>query len=51
MLSIEGAMSTTLDKTLPIGWNFCYGNIGISVDFELNYSRDRQTFSEMLQMI
>lgn len=53
----EGALSTTLDKKLPIGWDFSlsnqiymdgqgkfYENIGIPVDYELNYSRDRQTF-------
>lgn len=53
----EGALSTTLDKTLPNGWEFCvsneiyrdnsgkfYENVGIPVDYELNYSRDRQAF-------
>lgn len=53
----EGATSTTLDKVLPNGWEFsissevymdnkgkCYENIGIPVDYELNYSRDRQAF-------
>ena len=53
----EGALSSTLDKKLPIGWDFClsnelysdlnqniYENIGIPVDYDLNYSRDRQTF-------
>lgn len=53
----EGALSTTLDKSLPNGWDFCvsnevymnnqnklYENIGIPVDYEMNYSMDRQTF-------
>lgn len=53
----EGALSTTLDKTLPNGWEFCvsneiyrdtkgiyYENVGIPVDYQLNYSRDRQEF-------
>ena len=52
-----GAMSTALEKTLPIGWAFSisneiymdnqgtnYENIGIPVDYNLDYSRDRQTF-------
>ena len=55
--STTGALSTTLDKTLPNGWVFSisnevymdnqgnqYENIGVPVDYELNYSRDRQTF-------
>jgi len=53
----QGALSTTLDKTLPNGWDFCvsnevymdsqnipYENIGIPVDYEMNYSMDRQLF-------
>lgn len=53
----SGAMSTALEKTLPNGWAFaisnevymdndgnCYENIGVPVDYELQYSRDRQTF-------
>ncbi|HBH49271.1 MAG TPA: hypothetical protein DDX98_11555 [Bacteroidales bacterium] len=52
-----GAISTALEKKLPNGWTFSisneiymdnagnkYENTGIPVDFELNYSRDRQTF-------
>lgn len=52
-----GAMSTTLDKVLPNGWEFavsnevymdnsglCYENIGIPVYYELNYPKDRQAF-------
>jgi len=51
-------MSTTLDKKLPTGWDFTlssqvyrdnndkyYENIGVPVDYELNYIRgDRQAF-------
>jgi len=53
----NGAMSTALEKTLPNGWSFSisneiymdnqgnnYENTGIPVDYDLNYSRDRQTF-------
>jgi C-terminal processing protease CtpA/Prc len=53
----NGAMSDALQKTLPNGWSFslsneiytdndstCYENIGIPVNFELNYPKDRQTF-------
>ena len=53
----SGAMSTALEKTLPNGWNFAisnevymdnagnsYENIGIPVDYKLNYPADRQTF-------
>lgn len=53
----SGDMSTALEKKLPNGWPFalsnevymdtkenCYENIGIPVDFELNYPDDRQTF-------
>ena len=53
----NGALSDALQKTLPNGWNFSlsnevftdnndkfYENIGIPVDFELNYPEDRQTF-------
>lgn len=52
-----GAISDALEKTLPNGWYFSvsnefytdnnenyYENIGIPVDFELNYPADRQTF-------
>ena len=55
--STSGAMSTALEKSLPNGWQFSisnevymdnqginYENTGIPVDFELNYSTDRQTF-------
>ncbi len=54
----EGAMSTTLDKKLPNGWDFTvssevyrdntgryYENIGVPVDYELYYIRgNRQDF-------
>lgn len=54
----EGAMSSTLDKKLPNGWNFTvsseiyrdntgryYENMGVPVDYELNYIRgNRQDF-------
>jgi len=53
----QGALSTALEKTLPNGWVFSisneiymdnhgnsYENIGIPVDYELNYPDDRQTF-------
>ena len=53
----NGAISDALQKTLPNGWHFSlsneiytdnngkyYENIGIPVDFELNYPEDRQTF-------
>jgi hypothetical protein len=53
----NGAISDALQKTLPNGWSFslsneiytdnngtCYENIGIPVNFELNYPKDRQTF-------
>ena len=53
----EGATSTTLDKKLPVGWDFCvsnqiymdtkgkfYENEGIPVNHELNYPRERQAF-------
>ena len=53
----SGAMSTSLEKTLPNGWVFVisneiymdnngknYENIGIPVHYELNYPKDRQTF-------
>lgn len=53
----NGAISDALEKTLPNGWYFsvsnevytdmndkCYENIGIPVDFELDYPADRQTF-------
>jgi len=52
-----GAISTTLDKFLPNGWEFAvsnevymdndgivYENIGIPVHHELNYLKDRQAF-------
>lgn len=53
----SGAMSTSLEKALPNGWVFAisneiymdnngnnYENIGVPVDYELNYPKDRQTF-------
>jgi carboxyl-terminal processing protease len=53
----NGAVSDALQKTLPNGWDFslsneiytdnndkCYENIGVPVDFEMNYPKDRQTF-------
>ncbi|MEM1220951.1 MAG: S41 family peptidase, partial [Bacteroidota bacterium] len=53
----SGALSTALEKTLPNGWSFSisneiymdlvgksYENIGIPVDYDCSYSRDRQTF-------
>ena len=53
----NGAISDALEKTLPNGWYLSlsnevytdnndkhYENIGIPVDFELNYHEDRQTF-------
>lgn len=53
----EGALSSTLDKKLPIGWDFCisnevymdlngrfYENEGIPADYELSYPRERQAF-------
>ena len=53
----NGAISDALQKALPNGWDFSlsneiytdnndkfYENIGIPVDFELNYPKDRQTF-------
>ena len=53
----SGALSTELAKTLPNGWHFSisneiymdidgklYENIGIPVNYELNYPKDRQTF-------
>ncbi len=53
----NGAISDALQKTLPNGWYFSlsneiytdndyksYENIGIPVDYELNYPEDRQTF-------
>lgn len=53
----NGAISDALQKTLPNGWHFslsnevytdnndkCYENIGVPVDFEMNYPKDRQTF-------
>ena len=53
----SGALSTELAKTLPNGWHFSisneiymdndgksYENIGIPVNYELNYSKDRQIF-------
>ena len=53
----NGAISDALQKTLPNGWYFslsnevytdnhdkCYENIGVPVNYELNYSNDRQTF-------
>ena len=53
----SGAMSTALEKTLPNGWSFAisnevyrdnngksYENIGVPVDYNLNYPNVRQTF-------
>lgn len=53
----NGAISDALPKKLPNGWDFslsneiytdkndkCHENIGIPVDYELNYSPERQTF-------
>jgi len=53
----SGAMSTALEKTLPNGWSFAisneinldldgnvYENIGIPVDYDLGYPKDRQDF-------
>ena len=53
----SGAMSTALEKTLPNGWSFSisneiymdnqgnpYENVGVPVDYDLDYSRDRQAF-------
>ncbi|MEL6305998.1 MAG: S41 family peptidase, partial [Bacteroidota bacterium] len=53
----SGAMSTALEKTLPNGWSFAisneinmdlegniYENIGIPVDYDLQYPQDRQDF-------
>ena len=53
----SGAISTALEKKLPNGWSFAisneiymdnngkaYENIGIPVNYELNYPIERQTF-------
>jgi C-terminal processing protease CtpA/Prc len=53
----NGALSDALQKTLPNGWHYslsnevytdnndiCYENIGVPVNYELNYPNDRQTF-------
>lgn len=53
----QGALSTALEKTLPNGWAFSisneiymdlngnsYENIGVPVNYSLNYPEDRQTF-------
>jgi carboxyl-terminal processing protease len=53
----QGAVSDALQKKLPNGWHFTlsnevymdikgtiYENIGIPVEYELNYPSDRQTF-------
>ena len=53
----SGALSTALEKKLPNGWDFAisneiymdnnglsYENVGIPVDYKLNYSEDRQSF-------
>jgi C-terminal processing protease CtpA/Prc len=53
----NGAISDALQKTLPNGWKYslsnevytdnndvCYENIGVPVNYELNYPNDRQTF-------
>ena len=55
--STEGALSTALEKGLPNGWSFAisneiymdtngnsYENIGVPVDYDLNYPEDRQTY-------
>ena len=55
--STSGAMSTSLEKKLPNDWIFAisnevymdnngnnYENIGIPVDYEMYYPKDRQTF-------
>lgn len=52
-----GGDVNSIRKTIPNGWSFaisneiyrdnhgkCYENIGIPVDYDLNYSNDRQTF-------
>jgi len=57
----EGIFSSTLDKTLPNGWEYelsnevyqdlqgnTYENIGISPGFPLNYSKDKDQFFEQL---
>ena len=53
----SGAMSTALEKKLPNGWSFSisneiymdnqgtsYENVGVPVNYDLGYSRERQTF-------
>jgi carboxyl-terminal processing protease len=53
----NGAISDALQKKLPNGWYYslsnevytdnndkCYENIGVPVNYELNYPNDRQTF-------
>ncbi len=53
----QGALSTALEKTLPNGWTFSisneiymdmsgnsYENVGVPVDYTLDYPKDRQTF-------
>ena len=53
----NGAISTALEKRLPNDWyfsisnemyfdnnGFCYENIGVPVNYEMNYPEDRQTF-------
>lgn len=53
----QGALSDAMENKLPNEWYFsisnevytdpfgkCYENIGIPVDYELNYPEDRQTF-------
>ncbi len=53
----QGATSDALEKRLPNGWYFttsnevyvdargkCYENTGVPVDYDLNYSDDRQMF-------
>jgi len=55
--STQGALSTALEKKLPNGWTFAisneiymdnqgnsYENIGVPVDYSLDYPDDRQTF-------
>jgi len=62
--STMGATSTTLDKTLPNGWSLsisneiymdnqgnCYENIGVPVDYKLDYPQIDKTFLEVLLTI
>jgi carboxyl-terminal processing protease len=58
----NGAISTALEKRLPNGWYFsisnemfldnnglCYENIGVPVDFEIDYPADRQAFFRWIE--